>query len=127
MDSKEIFFDDHFSCAFLSIKGVTFPAVHAILGRWSPVYERSKLATLVYSGISTIFLAIIDFVSHLVCKFLDLPPKTNKKNYYLSTSVKIENPYFFSCNTPRNNLVHKLKNKPLNGYSNYKTKILIIR
>ncbi|XP_065062832.1 sialin-like [Rhopilema esculentum] len=33
-------------------EGVTFPAVHAILGRWSPVYERSKLATLVYSGSS---------------------------------------------------------------------------
>eukprot|EP00112_Aurelia_sp_Birch-Aquarium-sp1_P022983 Seg668.1 transcript_id=Seg668.1/GoldUCD/mRNA.D3Y31 product=Sialin protein_id=Seg668.1/GoldUCD/D3Y31 len=31
-------------------EGVTFPAVHAILAKWSPIYERSKMATLVYSG-----------------------------------------------------------------------------
>ncbi|KAG8179636.1 hypothetical protein JTE90_007366 [Oedothorax gibbosus] len=31
-------------------EGVTFPAMHAMLGAWLPEGERSRLATLVYSG-----------------------------------------------------------------------------
>lgn len=30
--------------------GVTFPAMQNLLGRWSPPYERSKLAVLCFSG-----------------------------------------------------------------------------
>ncbi|KAK3787981.1 hypothetical protein RRG08_042269 [Elysia crispata] len=30
--------------------GVTFPAVHALLGRWSPPLERSKMASFTFSG-----------------------------------------------------------------------------
>ncbi|XP_054719646.1 LOW QUALITY PROTEIN: putative inorganic phosphate cotransporter [Uloborus diversus] len=31
-------------------EGVTYPAMNSLLGRWAPKYERSRLATLVYSG-----------------------------------------------------------------------------
>jgi MFS family permease len=31
-------------------EGVTFPAMHAMLTKWGPPLERSKLATLCYSG-----------------------------------------------------------------------------
>ncbi|GIX89354.1 hypothetical protein CEXT_804531 [Caerostris extrusa] len=31
-------------------EGVTFPAMHAMLGSWLPKYERSMLSTIVYSG-----------------------------------------------------------------------------
>lgn len=32
------------------LQGVTFPAMHAMLGAWLPKYERSLLCTIVYSG-----------------------------------------------------------------------------
>lgn len=31
-------------------EGVTFPAMHAMLAKWAPVYERSRMVTLVYAG-----------------------------------------------------------------------------
>ena len=34
----------------LSLKGVTFPAMHALWSRWAPPLERSKLVTAAYSG-----------------------------------------------------------------------------
>ena len=30
--------------------GVVFPAMHNLLGRWAPPYERSKLAVFCFSG-----------------------------------------------------------------------------
>lgn len=32
------------------LKGVTFPAMHALWSRWAPPLERSKLVTIAYSG-----------------------------------------------------------------------------
>ena len=31
-------------------QGVTFPAMHAILSKWAPPTERSKLGTFIYAG-----------------------------------------------------------------------------
>lgn len=31
-------------------EGVTFPAFHAVLGRWVPIHERTKYSTLAYAG-----------------------------------------------------------------------------
>ena len=39
-----------FDFTIFDLKGVTFPAMHAMLSKWAPIYERSKLATLIYSG-----------------------------------------------------------------------------
>jgi len=47
-------------------EGVTFPAAHAILGKWSPIYERSKLATLIYSG-SSLGTLIAYPISGILC------------------------------------------------------------
>ena len=40
---------NHFIC-FIS-QGVTFPAMHAMWGKWGPLYERSKLTGFSYAGI----------------------------------------------------------------------------
>jgi len=39
----------------LNSQGVTFPAMHAMFGKWAPVMERSQLTALAYSGISRVF------------------------------------------------------------------------
>lgn len=41
----------------LLFKGTTFPALSALLGKWVPAGERSKIGTLVYAGsqIGTVF------------------------------------------------------------------------
>ena len=31
-------------------EGVTFPAFHAVLGRWVPYNEKTKISTFVYAG-----------------------------------------------------------------------------
>lgn len=52
--SKKIFFpwdsirDLYLSCA--SPQGVTFPCIHAVWSKWAPPLERSKLATIGFSG-----------------------------------------------------------------------------
>ena len=33
-------------------QGVTFPAMHAMWGKWAPLYERSKLTGFSYAGTS---------------------------------------------------------------------------
>uniref|UniRef100_A0A2C9L9M1 Major facilitator superfamily (MFS) profile domain-containing protein n=1 Tax=Biomphalaria glabrata TaxID=6526 RepID=A0A2C9L9M1_BIOGL len=48
--------------------GVSFPCIQAILGRWAPVYEKSKLASIIYAGLSA--GNIITFaVSGLMCEY----------------------------------------------------------
>jgi len=32
------------------MQGVTFPAMHAMLGKWAPPLERSMMATLAFAG-----------------------------------------------------------------------------
>ncbi|XP_055864731.1 sialin-like isoform X1 [Biomphalaria glabrata] len=48
--------------------GVSFPCIQAILGRWAPVYEKSKLASIIYAGLSA--GNIITFaISGLMCEY----------------------------------------------------------
>lgn len=35
---------------FLIVQGVTYPCIHAVWARWSPPLERSRIATLAFSG-----------------------------------------------------------------------------
>lgn len=37
----------HISCI---LQGVTFPCIHAMMGRWAPKLERSKLVSFSFSG-----------------------------------------------------------------------------
>ena len=45
--TKAVEFTLAFTCRY---QGVTFPAVHALLGRWTPPLERSKMASFTFSG-----------------------------------------------------------------------------
>ncbi|KAK3744228.1 hypothetical protein RRG08_017090 [Elysia crispata] len=48
--------------------GVNFPCVHSLLGRWSPPLERSKLASIAYSG--RLIGNILAFsISGLLCEY----------------------------------------------------------
>lgn len=47
-------------------EGVTFPAMHAMLGRWLPRLERSMLSTIIYSG-AQIGTVIAMPISGLLC------------------------------------------------------------
>ncbi|GFY47713.1 hypothetical protein TNIN_205181 [Trichonephila inaurata madagascariensis] len=47
-------------------EGVTFPAMHAMLGSWLPKYERSMLSTIIYSG-AQIGTVISMPISGLLC------------------------------------------------------------
>ena len=42
---------------FLILQGVTYPCIHAVWANWAPPLERSKLATLAFSGsfVGTVF------------------------------------------------------------------------
>ena len=45
---KSKFADDNYGHLFF--QGVSFPAMHAMWGRWAPPLERSRLTTVCYSG-----------------------------------------------------------------------------
>ena len=47
-------------------QGVTFPAMHAILGRWAPPVERSFLVSLCYAG-SQMGTVLAQPISGLLC------------------------------------------------------------
>ncbi|KAH9523359.1 hypothetical protein Btru_039829 [Bulinus truncatus] len=48
--------------------GVSFPCIQTILGHWAPVYEKSKLVSIVYAGLSTGNVVTFS-VSGLMCQY----------------------------------------------------------
>ncbi|KAK3087918.1 hypothetical protein FSP39_012439, partial [Pinctada imbricata] len=47
-------------------EGVTYPSMHAILGKWAPKWERSKLTTFVYAGLGC-SACILPFIKYAGC------------------------------------------------------------
>ena len=54
-------------------QGVTFPAMHAMWGKWAPLYERTKLTGFSYAGLWYLYI-----VNHLY-PFSNLLKKTEFK------------------------------------------------
>ena len=50
-------------CGSISCQGAMFPAMHAMLGQWTPPMERSKLSGITYAGMN--YLITIRFVSSI--------------------------------------------------------------
>ena len=55
------------SRAFVALQGVAFPAMHAILGKWSPPKERTIMSALTYSGKVHMDVCLEPVVLNFVC------------------------------------------------------------
>lgn len=58
------------SCFVLGLgEGVTFPVMHAMLAKWAPPLELSKMATFIYTG-STLGTIVSLPLTGIICDYL---------------------------------------------------------
>lgn len=87
------------------LQGVTYPSIHAIWSKWAPPQEKTKLATLAFSG--KIFVSILSHLESTYDTTLKIQNIFYSKRHYKKTTCGLlrplcKAPLFYNSKEPLN-------------------------